>query len=74
MVREQFISMSRAYAEGMRDHMHTADQELEHLEREVLTDADDLVLYDAMTRYEQDNRWLAGKPLLLEGKAEASET
>jgi len=71
-VREQFVTMSRTYVEGMRNHMHAADRELEQLEREVLTEADDLVLYDAVTRYEQDNRWLAGKPLLLEGKADAA--
>jgi len=67
-VREQFVQLAHEYIEGMRQHMTAADHDLEHLEREVLTEADELALYDALGRYEQDNKWLAGKPLLLEEK------
>ena len=71
-VREEFVRMAREYIEGMRQHMAAADRELERLEGEVLTEADDLALHDALTRYEQDNRWLGGKPLLLEAHAEGT--
>ena len=72
VVRDQFVQLAREYIEGMRQHMLAADRELEHLEAEVLTEADDLAIYDALTRYEQDSRWLSGKPLLLEARPEGA--
>jgi hemerythrin-like domain-containing protein len=63
--REQFTKMALNYIVAMREHMHEADRELMLLERDVLTEADDLAVYDAMLEFEEKNRFLSSGEALL---------